>query len=441
MSVFTQFFVLRGYLPGTPDPDTLTGSDGAEEIFGFESDDTLLGLAGSDALHGGPGNDTLTGGADPDEFHFGRGFGHDTITDFAAGDIIHLNNFNIAGFAMLQPFIDPSSETLRITLTYGGATEQLDVPGVARADATAAMFALDRSPSLAEVTGTEQADTLFAAARPFAVVSGLGGDDALVGTDGNERLDGGEGDDLFYEWDGTDTLVGGTGTDTAIYAGTRASYRIGIAGDTVMVQGSNGIATLTEIEALRFADTGTITLADLRAASGTEDLVTLLANGTPGFVMPTAYTGPLALAYQFTGTDGSDVLSGTTRNDFVYLGTGDDAANMGAGDDIADGGTGSNFLTGGTGRDVFFIDGRSHIPVWSCVTDFEAGEELALWGWLPGTSTGTWGEDGGVPGYTGATFYADIDGNGLVETAVTLTGRTVAQAPTATASEGLLWFR
>ena len=39
---------------------------------------------------------------------------------------------------------------------------------------------------------------------------------------------------------------------------------------------------------LRFADTGIITLADLRAAPGTEDLVTLLADGTPGFVMPTA---------------------------------------------------------------------------------------------------------------------------------------------------------
>jgi hypothetical protein len=110
----------------------------------------------------------------------------------------------------------------------------------------------------------------------------------------------------------------------------RAGYRVGIAGDTVMVQGTYGTATLTGIEALRFADTGIITLADLRAAPGTEDLVTLLADGTPGFVMPTAYTGPLALTYQFTGTDGSDVLSGTGRNDFVYLGTGDDAANMGA---------------------------------------------------------------------------------------------------------------
>ena len=43
--------------------------------------------------------------------------------------------------------------------------------------------------------------------------------------------------------------------------------------------------------------------------------------------------------------------------------------------------------------------------------------------------------------YLAPGFYADIDGNGLVETAITLSGRTVAQAPTATASDGLLWFR
>lgn len=72
---------------------------------------------------------------------------------------------------------------------------------------------------------------------------------------------------------------------------------------------------------------------------------------------------------------------------------------------------------------------------------YRTDAELALWGWLPGTSIGAWGEDGGLPGWTGATFYADIDGNGLVETAITLAGLTMAQCPTATGQDGLLWFR
>jgi Ca2+-binding RTX toxin-like protein len=427
--------------PGTPGPDTLTGTEFADVFDGTQGDDTLFGLAGNDLLIGGPGNDALWGGADSDQFLCFRLFDHDTIMDYATGDTIGLHGFNVDDVSRLAPFIDPTSETLRFVFTYGGAIEQLDIVTVARGDA-ATVTIFNAGSTVTDLSGTEVADTLFAAEnRPQVIVQGLGGNDALVGTTGNERLDGGEGDDLFYEWGGTDTLVGGTGTDTAIYAGTRAGYRVGVLGDTILVQDTNGTATLTEIEALRFADTGSITLEDLRAAATTESLVTLLTNGTPGFLLPTAYTGPLALAYEFTGTDGTDVLSGTARNDFVYLGTGDDAADMGAGDDIADGGTGSNFLTGGEGRDVFFIDGRSLLPVWSCITDFVPGEEVALWGWQPGTSTGTWGEDGGVPGYLGATFYADIDGNGLVETAITLSGRTVAQAPTATASDGLLWFR
>jgi hypothetical protein len=80
---------------------------------------------------------------------------------------------------------------------------------------------------------------------------------------------------------------------------------------------------------------------------------------------------------------------------------------------------------------VFFVDGRFHIPVWSCLTDWEDGEQLAIWGWQAGVSSYAWGENDGLPGYLGATFYGDLDGNGLVETAVTVTGRSVAEIPAA----------
>jgi hypothetical protein len=44
---------------------------------------------------------------------------------------------------------------------------------------------------------------------------------------------------------------------------------------------------------------------------------------------------------------------------------------------------------------------------------------------------GAWGENAGLPGYLGATFFADIDGSGAVETVVTFTGRSVAELPAA----------
>jgi len=295
---------------------------------------------------------------------------------------------------------------------------------------------------VAQMIGTEGADTLFAAEkRPEVSVEGLGGNDALVGTTGNERLDGGEGDDLLYEWDGTDTLIGGPGTDTVIYAGTRASYRVGIAGDTVLVQGATGTATLTGIEALRFADTGTILLADLPATPGTEELVTTLVDGTPTLGFST-YPVTLPLADRIAGTANNDVMLGTERNDFAILGGGDDAASMGAGDDILDGGTGSNFLTGGSGIDTYFTDGRGAAPTWTTITDWEVGEQLGLWGFIPGTSTLTSQDMAGALGYQGVTYHADLDGNGTIDTSITWAGRTSADipAPQIFADQQLLWF-
>ncbi|NJL70544.1 MAG: cadherin-like domain-containing protein [Candidatus Competibacteraceae bacterium] len=52
---------------------------------GTDGNDTLSGTSGADTLLGGGGNDTLSGGSGDDTFVFGPNFGHDTITDFVAG--------------------------------------------------------------------------------------------------------------------------------------------------------------------------------------------------------------------------------------------------------------------------------------------------------------------------------------------------------------------
>ncbi|WP_448192964.1 family 16 glycosylhydrolase, partial [Azospirillum sp. sgz301742] len=93
-------------LAGAADSDTLTGGDGSDLLLGNQGADLLLGNAGADTLYGGRDNDTLFGGLDDDllsgddgddvltgnagndTFVFAPGSGHDTITDFAAGDRI-----------------------------------------------------------------------------------------------------------------------------------------------------------------------------------------------------------------------------------------------------------------------------------------------------------------------------------------------------------------
>lgn len=77
---------------GTQD-NSLSGGDGNDSIDGGGGDDNLHGDAGRDTLIGGDGNDTLDGGQDDDQLTGGDGDdvfvysgGHDTITDFNAGN-------------------------------------------------------------------------------------------------------------------------------------------------------------------------------------------------------------------------------------------------------------------------------------------------------------------------------------------------------------------
>ena len=77
---------------GTQD-NSLSGGDGNDSIDGGGGNDNLHGDAGRDTLIGGDGNDTLDGGQGDDQLTGGDGDdvfvysgGHDTITDFNAGN-------------------------------------------------------------------------------------------------------------------------------------------------------------------------------------------------------------------------------------------------------------------------------------------------------------------------------------------------------------------
>jgi len=239
----------------------------------------------------------------------------------------------------------------------------------------------------------------------------------------------------------------GDGIDTVVFTGSRGDYRIGIAGNVIRVQSAGGgYDDLKDVEQLQFGASTPITVKSLLGLPGTDDLMSFITNGRLSFELPIAYTdGLLDLAYVYPGTNSDDVVAGTGRNDFMNLAGGNDAVHMGDGDDIVDGGGGSNFLSGDAGRDTFFLDGRFGVPVWSAITDWSPGEALTLWGWTPGVSKAAWSENDGLPGYTGATMFGDLDGNGLVETAVTWTGVSLANQPASKEMQvsgiGVLYFR
>jgi Ca2+-binding RTX toxin-like protein len=164
-------------------------------------------------------------------------------------------------------------------------------------------------------------------------------------------------------------------------------------------------------------------------------------------VMPVRYTGPATAAggdtilFEYIGDGSNEVLIGTAYNDFINVGAGVDAVDAGAGNDVIDGGTGSNFLTGGAGTDIFFSDGRGGATTWSTITDWQAGEQLSVWGWTPGTSKIVAWQQDGAAGYQGLTMHADLNGDGTIDTSVTFTGITSqSQLPTPLEFPGVLWF-
>ena len=56
--------------------DTLTGTGGADLLFGQNGDDTLSALGASDVLCGANGDDRLTGGGAADKLRWRFGHGH-----------------------------------------------------------------------------------------------------------------------------------------------------------------------------------------------------------------------------------------------------------------------------------------------------------------------------------------------------------------------------
>ena len=84
-------------LIGTASADSLSGLDGNDTLDGGAGNDTLSGGAGNDILYAGARSDVLSGGSGNDRFLVeGRGFGQDTITDLAAGDVIDVSALNVA---------------------------------------------------------------------------------------------------------------------------------------------------------------------------------------------------------------------------------------------------------------------------------------------------------------------------------------------------------
>lgn len=166
---------------------------------GFSGRVTIVGGAGNDILHGGSSHDRITAGAGND-----RIYGHagaDSLYGEVGNDLFQggLGNDNIVGGSGTDRIVDTGNANM--TLRLRSITGPYGTDGLS-------------SIELAFLTGGASANVLRAEeylGRAF--LTGLGGNDVLIGGAGPDVLSGGIGADRLYGKAGNDALSGGTGID------------------------------------------------------------------------------------------------------------------------------------------------------------------------------------------------------------------------------------
>ncbi|MCR9257277.1 MAG: peptidylprolyl isomerase [Alphaproteobacteria bacterium] len=108
------------FADGTSEPDTITGTDAAEVLFGDDGNDTIVGGGGDDTIDGWDGDDSILGGAGDDVIEATRG--DDTIVGGDGTDTLVLSGnrsdfgigFDLQGGLVIQGF-DGNAGKLSVT--------------------------------------------------------------------------------------------------------------------------------------------------------------------------------------------------------------------------------------------------------------------------------------------------------------------------------------
>jgi len=222
-------------LTGTANADVITAAPNASVINGLGGNDTLIGLTGNDALNGGDGNDTVDGGLGNDVLDGGAGFNtaafnhlaQAVVVDLSKGtatgqgtDTLH-NIQNVTGSILNDTFI---GSAVRNVFDGGGGNDTVKFNGVAAAVAV----------SLANGTATGQgADVL----RNIENVVGSNLNDTIIGSSGDNIID------------------GGAGVDTVQFNAVSAAVTVSLATGVATGQGTDTLRNIENVTGSNLNDT------------------------------------------------------------------------------------------------------------------------------------------------------------------------------------------
>jgi Ca2+-binding RTX toxin-like protein len=321
-------------LTGAAGANALSGGSGADLLAGDAGDDTLLGEGGDDTLNGGTGNDLLDGATGNDTATYAGLLAGVTVrlgitTAQATGGggtdtLLGIENLTGSGFNDI--------------LIGDAGDNRLDggdgVDSTSYASATAGVT-VSLAITTAQATGGAGTDTLL----NFENLTGSGFNDVLAGTSGNNTLDGAGGvDTVTYAAATAGVTVslalttaqatGGAGTDTVLNFEnlTGSAFNdtlLGSSGDNIL-DGGAGLDTVSYANA---------------TAGVTASLVVTTAQATGGAGSDTLLNIENLIGSDFndtlTGNAGNNALTGGAGADRLNGGAGDDVLDGGTGTDTA----------------------------------------------------------------------------------------------------------
>lgn len=239
----------RDQIEGLGGDDILRGQDGGDFLWGEAGLDTLLGEAGddlmfggdsSDYLNGGTGNDIIYGEADTDlidgssgdDILMGGG-NHDAIFGGRGNDILYAGGKPSDAPAVFFSDVLNGGEGNDTIIGDRGANI---LSGDAGNDTLIDLFS--DSPDNDSFFGGDGDDTLISGSA-FDTLNGDAGRDRLYGRQGNDTLRGGNNDDLLYAGAGNDILYGGRGSDR---------HQGDLGADIFVLEAGNGVDTIVDFQ-------------------------------------------------------------------------------------------------------------------------------------------------------------------------------------------------
>ena len=301
-------------------PNTLTGGNGNDRIFGLGGDDSMTGGAGNDTFvlytSSSFGNDTIDGGT-----------GSDTL-DYSSGTALSLT-INLATHAATNAQGNTSLTSIE---TVFGTDANDSFTGGDAAHATDSF-----GNSITErFRGNGGADTITGGAgNNFFTVADYGNNSSVQAVNGTL---GTTGTPL------TGSVIDGRGfTDTI----TNVDAIFGGAGNDTLTGGSQSRSSTGFFQEVFRGNAGNDTINGLNANTDGSDANTDradYANNTSSQAVAVS----LSLSTALDGLGGTDTLIDI---DQVYGGAGNDTLLGGVGNDVFDGGIGNDYIDGGAGSD------------------------------------------------------------------------------------------